>query len=723
VTATTTDNDGDTAKASVDLSGLVAFEDDGPVVTTVAEHAQTLRVDETVRGTGDEDSASSWATAKGSVLGYDTANAAAMFTSDAGSDGGTTAYALTAANGVALAAGGVASGVYDAVTNNQIYLFVESGEVVGRVGGASAANASGNVAFVLHLDGSTIELAQYRAVEHNDPADAAETGLSSVLLGSGVLYVTATTTDNDGDTAKASVDLSGLVAFEDDGPAIAFNNLVVVSQGSATSVAGILDFGTDGTTLNSDDVEVTWVGGRISGYELFQSADGSWYAKTSASDLDSSALFKIDLNESGGYTFTAIKLAATTTNTIDLDTAFRAGTVTDLQGDTLGSASFDGVYQVFMDNPSGSPYDITATAFDSSGRAKMSWQNTTLGVGGDDTLQSQFGDTFRLDFVNTSGLQANLGAVTLQLNSYGGSDVFEIKVSYTDSSNTLQYHTYTSYQSKGNLPASDTSTTGLTVTYDVYGQDDVVTLDLSKLVGFKELSAIEVYPTNGVLKIVDFDIQTITRETASDYRFNFNAVAVDGDGDSASTDFAVTVLAGTDSADILSGTRANETLSGAGGNDEIYGLAGDDVLYGGAGNDTINGGAGNDTINGGAGDDTLTGGLGADVFKWNLGDAGNDVIKDFNKGSGTFNALEGDKLDLRDLLPDSVTTDNLSSYLQITEASGSVTVKFTAAGLGNFTAPTQSITLENVTLANLGLNSSDSLLTKLTKLQGGDPSL
>ncbi|MCY9836526.1 retention module-containing protein, partial [Aeromonas media] len=64
---TVTDADGDSAKASLDLgaSGVFRFEDDGPVIDVVSQHGETLRVDETVRDAGDEESASAWATGKG----------------------------------------------------------------------------------------------------------------------------------------------------------------------------------------------------------------------------------------------------------------------------------------------------------------------------------------------------------------------------------------------------------------------------------------------------------------------------------------------------------------------------------------------------------------------------------------------------------------------------------------------------------------------------------
>ena len=130
------------------------------------------------------------------------------------------AFSLTAADGESLE-DGTASGVYDTETGQQIYLFInDDGEVEGRVGSDGEADAGGELAFVLRLDGAALELAQLRAVEHNNDADHDEPGESSVFLTDGVVFVTATTTDGDGDTARASADLADLVAFEDDGPVV-----------------------------------------------------------------------------------------------------------------------------------------------------------------------------------------------------------------------------------------------------------------------------------------------------------------------------------------------------------------------------------------------------------------------------------------------------------------------------------------------------------------------
>nr|WP_272869001.1 DUF5801 repeats-in-toxin domain-containing protein [Aeromonas veronii] len=229
----------------------MAFEDDGPVVELADGHEESLRVDETVRDDGENDeTAPAWAGLLGSVLGYASADASALFdTSDTGSDGGSTAYSLTAADGEPLT-DGTASGVYDTETSEQIYLFINaSGEVEGRVGAGvdSEGEPTGQVAFVLRLDGAELELAQFRAVEHNDDADHDESGDEAVFLTDGVVFVTATTTDGDGDTDSASADLADLVAFEDDGPVALNDNPICIMQSPLPLVNVTLVLDTSGS--------------------------------------------------------------------------------------------------------------------------------------------------------------------------------------------------------------------------------------------------------------------------------------------------------------------------------------------------------------------------------------------------------------------------------------------------------------------------------------------
>ena len=81
--------------------------------------------------------------------------------------------------------------------------------------------------FALHIDALTgaVTMAQYRAVHHgSDQADAdnpteADSFPDEVIsLGAGVLEVSFSITDKDGDTASQSFDLGDRITFDDDGP-------------------------------------------------------------------------------------------------------------------------------------------------------------------------------------------------------------------------------------------------------------------------------------------------------------------------------------------------------------------------------------------------------------------------------------------------------------------------------------------------------------------------
>uniref|UniRef100_UPI00223C8934 Ig-like domain-containing protein n=1 Tax=Aeromonas veronii TaxID=654 RepID=UPI00223C8934 len=139
--------------------------------------------------------------------------------------------------------------------------------------------------------------------------------------------------------------------------------------------------------------------------------------------------------------------------------------------------------------------------------------------------------------------------------------------------------------------------------------------------------------------------------------------------------------------DRIYGQNGSDVIFGGSGNDHLYGGDGKDALRGGSGSDVLDGGAGNDYLIGGLGNDILIGGEGADTFVWNKGDTVSgsltkDYIMDFNKGSGSINRLEGDKLDLSDLLDHdgshsttdlksllSVFQDNEGVHLQVKESS------------------------------------------------------
>ncbi|VEE14849.1 retention module-containing protein [Ectopseudomonas mendocina] len=156
---------------------------------------------------------------------------------------------------------------------------------------------------------------------------------------------------------------------------------------------------------------------------------------------------------------------------------------------------------------------------------------------------------------------------------------------------------------------------------------------------------------------------------------------------------------GGDASDLINGSKYSDILNGGNGHD---------VLYGNGGHDLLNGGDGNDLLIGGVGNDTLIGGAGADTFMWKSGDFGNDVIKDFN-------AAEGDRIDISDLLPDTANANNLLDYLKVDTVTNTLQVS-TTGDLANNVDVT--IKLEGVNLSQYGATSSQ-IVNSL--VAGADP--
>jgi Ca2+-binding RTX toxin-like protein len=142
------------------------------------------------------------------------------------------------------------------------------------------------------------------------------------------------------------------------------------------------------------------------------------------------------------------------------------------------------------------------------------------------------------------------------------------------------------------------------------------------------------------------------------------------------------IVGGMGGNDTITGNGGNDTLLGGDGNDNISGGAGADLLAGGTGNDVLQGGSGNDVLNGGAGNDTLTGGTGADTFRWTLADAGTTASVAVDRVTD-FNTVEGDVLDLRDLLSaagTSPTAAALDNYLHFQVSGNNTTIFVSTTG-------------------------------------------
>jgi len=143
-----------------------------------------------------------------------------VFTPVLGADGGTVTYSL------GINAENADSGLLDAITGEAVVLTINDGVVEGR------SAESGDLIFTVGVDAGTgeVKLDQVRALIHEDPSDPNDTA----TIAGGVLTLTATATDEDGDTASAGIDLGAVISFLDDGP-----TLTVTADGAAAEALAV----------------------------------------------------------------------------------------------------------------------------------------------------------------------------------------------------------------------------------------------------------------------------------------------------------------------------------------------------------------------------------------------------------------------------------------------------------------------------------------------------
>ncbi|MGF6162906.1 hypothetical protein ABIE16_002192 [Pseudomonas sp. 2725] len=186
LTATTTDGDGDSAQATLNIGQNLVFKDDGPSINTTGTEP-TLTVDETVLATNA------------------TQNFAANFNSAFGADGaGTLTYALGVVAG--------ASGLTDTETGEAVNLSLNGTVVEGRTATTSLLVFTASVAA-----NGDVTLDQLRAVVHSNTTNPDD---STSLTSDNLVTLTASITDKEGDSAQATLNIGQNLVFKDDGPSI-----------------------------------------------------------------------------------------------------------------------------------------------------------------------------------------------------------------------------------------------------------------------------------------------------------------------------------------------------------------------------------------------------------------------------------------------------------------------------------------------------------------------
>ena len=280
--------------ASSPATLLIDIKDDVPVVT-VNQTTPTLTTDESFLSAGTMQDPAGHTT--------DTQDFSTAFKVVLGADGGTATYTLSLESG--------SSHLIDSATGKDVVLELSGNTVSGYVDGHSGdANF---LVFTLSVDSASgvATLTQDRAVHELDTGDNNE-GISLT----GLVTLTATATDGDGDVTSDTLDIGSKVTFLDDGPKLiggagtyhADEGDIVTTRSLGTSPD---DGNADGSTTGPFDIAgPAVVSGSISGAVNF-GADGEG-GFSFASDA-ASTLQNLGLTSNGGalsYTMVGDTLVA-----------------------------------------------------------------------------------------------------------------------------------------------------------------------------------------------------------------------------------------------------------------------------------------------------------------------------------------------------------------------------------------------------------------------------
>ena len=563
LTATITDGDGDTAMATRNIGDAFKFEDDGPSIEANAVAAPTLTTDDTL--IPDSDGPTSFAGLFGAAdFGQDGFK-------DSDDDDVQDVDAISYALGVS-ASGGVDSGLVDTLSGNKIYLFLEGGAVVGRVGTASAANAAGAIALTIAVVANTgnVTLTQNRAVVHDDPLDPLETGASAGgLLAANLVTLTATVTDGDGDTATATRNIGDAFKFEDDGPTLAFGNLIgtgstLAQYGFWNMAAGADGLGAAGLDITLESVTLvrpdsTTMEGSGTLTEQTPSPDGTGayqFAGTLSGDFNNNG---VEDDPSIDFTLTAF---ADGTYALDLVQGFSSEIVLSSADGSLDAGGPDPVRTLLIpeqDSPSIPSPSEEIVFFGVNATTSASDILTAIGPGAPDLTEAQI-ESGGFAFLGSANMNVSTSGIGIGNNNLDGNGTAGINAG--DESFVINPETLLT----GMKVFIDNSVQGYNpLTEELYyrifyadepssAQIKVEVADLTaeaggqmsflvETEGSRLIDAVQLTMGLGTIKIPVIEFIQATENLASDIQLAFSATLTDGDGDSATSSFDAKLFA------------------------------------------------------------------------------------------------------------------------------------------------------------------------------------
>ncbi|PJI50161.1 MAG: hypothetical protein CTR55_11620 [Pseudomonas sp.] len=556
LTATKTDGDGDSAATTLNIGQNLIFKDDGPSISTTGTEP-ALTVDESVLATNA------------------TQNFAGNFTSSFGADGaGTLTYALSVIAG--------ASGLVDTATGQAVNLSINNGVVEGRTA------VSGVLVFTVSAaTNGDVTLDQLRAVVHPNASNPDDT---RTLTSDNLVALTATKTDKDGDSAQATLNIGQNLVFHDDGPSLAFGN--IVGTGSTLAQTGYWDksFGADGSsaagldivlangqfTLVRPDSTTTTGTGTLVEQSPSPDANGAYhFAGTLTGDFDNNAA---TANTSVDYTLTAL---ADGTYTLDLVQGFSSTLVLSTANGQLGAGGPDPVQTLTIGTDAVVFFAAKALAPQTGADSIL----TGIGLGLPDPTEAQlqtavlpsYIDDQKALNVSTSGigvknnvLQGSGAGITAGDDSFVANPqtlLTSVKVfidnsvgGYDPTSESLYY---VAYYDDGTTSGAPIKVLAANLQSENGGQKSFTV----QTVAGKLIDAIQLTMAEGMIKIPTIQFIKQVENLASDVKLSFNATVTDKDGDAATSAFSANLFANK-----AAGGAFDYTLAGLTGTKEAFNI-------------------------------------------------------------------------------------------------------------------------------------------------------
>ena len=545
------------------------FEDDGPSINTTGE-APTLTVDETVLAIND------------------TQSFAANFNSAFGADGaGTLTYALGVVAG--------ASGLTDTASGEAVNLSLNGAVVEGRTATSNALVFTVSVAA-----NGDVTLDQLRAVVHPDTSDPDD---ATSLTSDDLVTLTATTTDGDGDSVQATLNIGQNLVFEDDGPSLAFGNLI--GTGSVLPQYGFWDRSAGADGLGATGLNISLVNGQFTLVrpdnttttgtgtlnELVPSPDvnGAYqFAGTLTGDFDNNAA---TADTSVDYTLTAF---ANGSYALDLVQGFRSTIVLSSADGSLAAGGPDPVRTLLIpetDDPAIPSASEEVVFFSAKALASTADILTGIGLGEPDPTEATLQTNPLPSYIDPAAMNVSTAGIGIANNLFQGDNLAAIGAA--DESFVINPESLLT----GMRVFIDNSVGGYnTATEDLYyrifyedgtfsnlfevnsltPEDGGQVSFLIEKEGTALIDAVQLTMARGDIKIPVIQFIKESESLASDVKLAFNATLTDKDGDSATSTFDANLFAN-DSADALFDFR----LVGTGGERDAFNidLSVDENLY------------------------------------------------------------------------------------------------------------------------------------------------